>query len=358
MNDTAKLEVRPGVAEFVEQVRARLADLTAEERTELTDGLGADLHELVAERGPEALGDPTAYAAELRAAAGFSPTMGKVRDKRELSAAIHAALDSARGKWDALVEGLPGDPWGLIQAVRPAWWILRAWLALQLVDLVWGNGGLNLGLSVVPSLLGWGAPLLAVASIVSVQIGRGKLWPGKARGNAAVRLLLLALNAVAIAVIPVTFTSVFTPAKASIWYPELTDGGSAHLEGGIQVDGRNVTNLFPYDASGKPLKGVQLFDQDGQPVSIDESRMWDEGEELFIGYPWLSNGEARFNVFPVPEGHVGAMEERDASAWTSDNPPAIPAYPLESAPEVGLPTDPEPAAAPEPATAPKQKAGR
>ena len=34
--------------------------------------------DLVAERGPEALGDPGAYAAELRAAAGL-PAVGNVR---------------------------------------------------------------------------------------------------------------------------------------------------------------------------------------------------------------------------------------------------------------------------------------
>ena len=46
MNDTAKL-TRPEISGFVDQVRARLADLTEEEREELVGGLEADLSALV-----------------------------------------------------------------------------------------------------------------------------------------------------------------------------------------------------------------------------------------------------------------------------------------------------------------------
>ncbi len=50
--------------------------------------------------------------------------------------------------------------------------------ALQMVDLLWGTGDTSLGLSPIPSLQGWGWVLLAVASLVSIQVGRGRLWPG------------------------------------------------------------------------------------------------------------------------------------------------------------------------------------
>lgn len=45
------LTVLPEVAEFVGRVRLRLSDLEPEVRDELTDGLEADLSELVAEHG-------------------------------------------------------------------------------------------------------------------------------------------------------------------------------------------------------------------------------------------------------------------------------------------------------------------
>ena len=60
MNDTIGLA--PEVDAFVAAVRARFADLDADEREDLLDGLEADTADLVAERGPEALGDPDANA--------------------------------------------------------------------------------------------------------------------------------------------------------------------------------------------------------------------------------------------------------------------------------------------------------
>ena len=74
--------VQPEVAEFMGQVRAHLLDLEPEELQDLTEGLGADLSDLVAERGRGALGDPADYARELRSAAGLEPVMRKKRVRR------------------------------------------------------------------------------------------------------------------------------------------------------------------------------------------------------------------------------------------------------------------------------------
>jgi hypothetical protein len=35
---------------------------------------------------------------------------------------------------------------------------------------------------------------------------------------------------------------------------------------GLRVNGKEITNIFPFDADGKPLQGVHLVDQDGDPV--------------------------------------------------------------------------------------------
>ena len=59
--------------QYVAEVRRGLVDLDAETRDELTDGLAADLAELVEERGSGALPRPEEYAAELRASAGLPP---------------------------------------------------------------------------------------------------------------------------------------------------------------------------------------------------------------------------------------------------------------------------------------------
>jgi len=63
-------------ARYLAGVRAELADLPPNELTEMLDDVGAHLSDLAAELGPDAdltarLGTPAAYAAELRAAAGY-----------------------------------------------------------------------------------------------------------------------------------------------------------------------------------------------------------------------------------------------------------------------------------------------
>jgi hypothetical protein len=341
----------PEVKLFVRAVRERLVDLTEEEREELVGGLDADMSDLVAERGVDALPEPADYAAELRAAAGFSPVAAPVRERRGAGERVTGALDAAHARWDALVAGLPGDPWGLAQVLRPLWWVTRAWVALQLVDLFWGRGGYGLGLSPVPSLMGLGLPLLLVAVLVSVQVGRGKLWPGRPRSGGWGRLVLLLLNVVAVLGLPLTLDNVATPARMG----PMVDDGSAYQQGyddarsetqrqGMYVDGRWVSNIYPYDAAGKPVVGVQLFDQTGKPVSVRTAVecVYDEDgaatDQVRVPYPWATaTGQAR-NVFPVPSRVQGvASQDPDPNAFTGDDKPQVGRFPLPGVPAAALP---------------------
>ena len=101
MNTTA-LPVRPDVAAFVSRVRESLADLSEDDRLELTEGLEADLTDQVAEHGGGVLGDPEAYARELRAAAGFDPVRRR-RLRVPTGRTLAEQLDIVRQLWDALV---------------------------------------------------------------------------------------------------------------------------------------------------------------------------------------------------------------------------------------------------------------
>jgi hypothetical protein len=250
--------VRPEVEQFVAAVRERFTDLDPDEREDLLDGLEADMSDLVDERGPEALGDPDAYAAELRAAAGL-PAAGPGR--RPVAERVDGWLDGTRRRWDAVALGLPGDPWGLVRSLQPVWWVLRAWVALQVVDLLFGSGARNFGLSPVPSLLGWGLPLLVVAVLVSVQMGRGRWWPGRGDRGAAARVLLLALNVAAIAALPVTVTEVLTPAKIAAWgMDEWTPPVSEVDPGVITYEGRQVCTLRVVDKQGRRVEGLRVLD--------------------------------------------------------------------------------------------------
>ena len=142
-----------------------------------------------------------------------------------------------------------------------------------------GDRNTSLGLSPIPSFQGWGWVLLAVASLVSIQVGRGQLWPGRPRGGAVGRLLLLAVNLAAVACLPVTLDRVATPSSvepllagdsqgAATYDQGYADASSQYDRAGMYVNGHWVSNIYPYDAAGRPLVGVQLFDQTGQPVGV------------------------------------------------------------------------------------------
>ena len=182
------------VREFVAQVREHLADLDAEEQQELTDGLEADLTDLVAERGPTALGEPVGYARELRTAAGHDPVMGRRAGGRGLRRATMEAIDATHHSWNRILDSMSGDLRGFLTALQPTWWVLRAataWLVVQdvrgpfiVIDWTW-------------------LAVLAVFVVVSVQLGR-RAW-GIDRLLAAsvvARLLLVALNVFAVTMVP------------------------------------------------------------------------------------------------------------------------------------------------------------
>jgi hypothetical protein len=249
------------VERFVAAVRLHFTDLDPEEREELLGGLEADISDLVAERGPGALGDPDAYATELRAAAGLPPAAAPHRRPGPLGIRVEAWLDGARARWDAVATGLPGDPWELVRSLRPVWWVARAWVALQAVDLLFGSGSYNLGLSPVPSLLGWGLPLLVVAIIGSVQMGRGRCWPARPGRGVAARVLLLVLNTCALALVPVTMTSVLTPAKVAAWgMDDLPAAEPSDRPAVITYQGRQVCALRVVDKDGRRVEGLRVLD--------------------------------------------------------------------------------------------------
>lgn len=313
----------PRVADFALAVRARLADLSPEVREELAGDLEADLADLVAERGPEALGDPAAYAVELRAAAGLPAPAPRTK---EVGPRVEPLLDAAHARWDGFATGLPGRPWELLVALRPVWWVFRAWLALSLVDWCFGGPQVNgSGLAVVPSLLGWGAPLLAVAVVGSVLVGVGRLWPG--RGGSVGRSVLLALNLLALAVTPLLVSEV-TTADEVVEQLGIDDGTA--VPDGVYADGREVGNLFPYDAQGRPLTGVQLLDQGGRPVELSDY-FFDESTGLGTYLTgWATGTSQPRSTFPL------AVREQDRETGEPSGEPTLPEPPVASLGPVSL----------------------
>ncbi|QIG41707.1 hypothetical protein G5V58_01995 [Nocardioides anomalus] len=295
MNPTTA--VHPEVAAFLDRVRRELLDLDEEQREELLDGLEADLSEQRAAGDP--LPDPTAYAAELRAAAGLGAARAPRLRLRRPARSVADVLDEARDEWTSWTtrHEATRTAWTLVEALRPAWWVLRAWVAATLLDQLAGPWE---RVTLWPTL---GVPLLGpvvllAAVVISVLIGLGRLWPGSGpERSTAARLVLVGLNVVAV-LLPLTFTlptghqdhtvyaSPLHPAKA----PDV-------LRHGREV----VRNIYAYDAQGQPLQGVQLFDQEGRPVAVSPRSSMGRGQQREVTCPWLNGTTQLYNVFPLPQ---------------------------------------------------------
>ncbi|MGZ4479225.1 MAG: hypothetical protein ACXVW2_11480 [Nocardioidaceae bacterium] len=319
MNDVITVEHTADVRRFVVAVREHLSDLTEEEREELVGGLDADMSDLVAEHGVAALPDPHGYASELRAAAGFSPeaapTRGALRD------GLMARLDRGAGSWRGSVAS--GDLLGIpafLQSLRPAWWVLRALCAAALVAEIWASPG-------VYGFTSTRALVATVFVVVSVQIGRGAWWPGTMlRRSLSLRLVMIALNAFAVLMLPVMVDR-FVAAQAPVVYassvPDYSDQD-------LTFHGVPVKNIYPYDAQGRPLVGIQLVDQDGRRLMVESTSYDDSTGDPAAMVPWMNGRTQLFSVFPL------AQRAQDPNTGDPAGQPAIQSPPFNSLPPVTM----------------------
>lgn len=245
---------RPEVRDFVDRIRAFLADLDADEQQDLTAGLEADLADLVDERGTEALGDPAAYARELRVAAGHPAEMRPPPGGRGLRLAAMDAIDSAHASWDRLLDSLPGDPRGFLTALQPAWWVVRGWVAWMVIQ---GVQGPTLMLDNI-----WRV-LLAVCVVVSVQAGRRSWGLGRLLASSVLaRLLLLGVNVFALCMTPGAVNDLtWHVAEQRAW--DLGYSNSEVIYDNPEVitfQDRQICELQVRDLQGNVVEQVQVWD--------------------------------------------------------------------------------------------------
>lgn len=279
---------------FADTVRQALADLPPDEVDDLTDGLEADLAEEYAGEHPRPLPEPSAYAMELRTAAGLPPT---VEVAAGLRAETTALARSARRSWDKALQSARNDPLlaaavDFLGVLAPVWWVVRAfvgtWLLLQLVNLPFGG---TIGMSPFFALA------FALATIGSVQLGRGRwTFPGQETvttlGNGLAILLLIPVWA---GMFPGTSVEYVDSGEYDEGVPSEHMIATSLAEAG-------VTNIYAYDAEGQPLTNVQLFDQEGRPLNTlidDENEVCDEFVCADVQPARLVTGSLAFSVFPL-----------------------------------------------------------
>ncbi|MEI5673628.1 MULTISPECIES: HAAS signaling domain-containing protein [unclassified Nocardioides] len=256
-------DVRPEVLAFVARVRDLMTDLPPDERQELTAGLEADLSELVAEHGAESLGDPGDYARELRTGAGHPPVA--VRRAREwaLPAAAMEALDAAHAHWDRLLDSLPGDLRGFLTALRPAWWVARAWVAWMVTQDLRGPYVVLDGLWLV---------VLAAYVVVSVQLGR-RAWrvDRLLATSVAARLLLVGLNLSAVGLLPGAADNLaWHVAEERGW--QFYGDATVDDDNAVTYQGGQACVLEVRDLQGRVIEGAYVWDATGEralPMNVD-----------------------------------------------------------------------------------------
>ena len=304
----------PEVTAYVGLVRAALQDLAPEDLDDLTGGLEADLAELAAESDAPLLsriGEPSVYAAELRAAAGLPPAPAASETTPETRPGL-AERTAQVGQWWRQV--LAERAW--LAELRPLWWALRGLVAWGVVSVVFGMSSWLVGLIVVGG---------------SVWVGlRTPHW------GAGVRRLVRVANAVA-AVLLVPSLLVLAVGSAGAYGDS---GGYVEYlpPEGVVVDGEPVGSFYVYDGLGQRVDGARIFTDSGTPVTID---------------PWtvpsldgVVEDESPLDTFPVDAGTLQGWTGNtlEPGGWT----PPVLIGPVAGA---DLPTAPAPAPGPSPSEA-------
>ncbi|MEV4479285.1 HAAS signaling domain-containing protein [Micromonospora coxensis] len=327
------------IADYVGRVRAALADLPPAVRDELTEDLPEHLAEVAAEGDGslvQRLGEPEAYAAELRAAAGAAePAAGRRRLEQRVGAVAHRARGRL-ARLDTRLGPLLGyaSASEFLRLLRPAWWVLRGYLVAMLLSVMSSDGPLGL-LPRVGSSEFVGLVLLAGTVLASVWLGRNtgtlRRWPRRLMHAGTLVLVVFGLA---------TLLDVDQDARSH--YPYGYDSIS------VQNPYEQVQDVFVYDSEGRLVENARLFDQNGTPIRLGWPSCADPSlpdvNPVQRGYPYCPE-QAPFR--PRPPAAVpappGTAPTTVAPAPPGTAPTTVAPAPPGTAPTETAPAGPAPA---------------
>ena len=246
MNDTTVIgsaEQVEDVRAYVRAVRAWLGDLPADEVEDLTAGMEADLAERAAESGGPLgglLGEPEAYAAELRSAAGLPPRVDVV-----VPDAVRQVPWSDRVVRDAH-ELVARHPW--LRELRPTWWLARG--------AVFGW--------VLASILGTGRTVLLPLAGAALSMWLGLTLRRREPLATPARVALASANVLA-ALLLLPMVASYTSGSSGFSDEVAMAAGYPSQ---VVANGEPAQNLYAYDAAGNRLEGVRIYDQSGQALFV------------------------------------------------------------------------------------------
>jgi hypothetical protein len=307
--------------QYLDAVAQELADLAPDERAALLEDLREHLAEVSAETNGSlgGLGSPQEYAAELRAAAGLgeSSSIGgpSARWRRRVH---HVARAVERGRENKLVR----DAVGFLPQLRPAWWLLRAYIVV-VAFAMWTDRQSQAEFPFV-QIAGErvvGLVVLAVAVYGSIALGL------RTRNLTRPRVMLIAANVVIVLLGLSVANEVRNPR-----YVYVDTSAGVLDEGTLRTPaGSVVTNIYAYDSSGRLLQGVLLYDQAGRPIGTNSqfaaSALGAEAVETQCRID--RNGAPVPNAYPLHQRRQDYDDATGSLGWQVVRPPAVQAPQLQ-----------------------------
>jgi hypothetical protein len=258
-------------AAYLAALERELADLPPDERSELLEEVEASLQD-AGDDPVGRLGTPARFAAELRASAGLPPAPATPAAPREPA--------WQRFKRDPAVRAALG----VARELAPIWWAARAYVLLAALTV-----GTRQAYGVpFPRLTGHKAlDVLLAGLVIGLSIALGL---AARRRPARLRPLRIAVNLALVACLALIPEFVGDARDRTTQYVYLRQAPTAGLANG----GTPLTNVYPYDARGRLLHDVRLYDQNGTPVEIGRGAIDPNRRPVYT-----RAGRALFNAFPI-----------------------------------------------------------
>ncbi|UKD54970.1 hypothetical protein L3Q65_45160 [Amycolatopsis sp. FU40] len=349
---------------YLARVRTALADLPANEIEELLEDVRPQLAEMETELGAAArvedlvarLGTPESYAAELRASGGYPPAPavpeaatealptakpGRAGPRFALWGLLFCAAGtalvafSAAVRFDvevlvgmlvlapvfavsvaflllrgtgalrelpevvrarAMVQSMREDrsaerAFAYLNSLKPAWWLVCAFalLAFGLLMMIRDLHAVLLlpVLLVAAGLVMWAGPRIkADGRMLWIAVPVSAFVVGSAFGGLGAAVKLVRDR---------SYSSNSTPSYASSMYQD------SHGNESLRYGQHELTNLYVFDANGKPLENVYLYDDRGRPLTITRY-----GCEKDTGTSQMTGQD---NQFPRPKVVEGVQDD-------------------------------------------------
>jgi len=226
------------------------------------------------------------FAAELRASAGLPPAAAAAAQpgpagRTSLLAAVRASAGQVGA--DPRIRAVGRA----LRELAPIWWLARAYVAVIVVTRIAGAGWSFSH----PAITRFGhlhvvALFLVAAAIGSVAVGLRRR--GRPLGRAAIVVNVL----LALASVPSRH-----PLRRCRHGRGPTRTRSSTRSGdhpGLSLNGRAISNIYPYTRDGRLLHDVLLFDSAGRPLDVNRGDPDPARRVLLAG-----DGQRIFDSFPI-----------------------------------------------------------